>query len=209
MSTLVALFVKICGLCDPTDLEGVLACAPDAIGFVFWPPSPRAVTPERVREWTASWPSEALRVGVFVNASADEVARAADLARLDVIQLHAAGDPSPYRRGDRLLWQVRRLAEGPTMDNNIAAPDAYVLDSATPARPGGTGIPVDWDRAADFVRGANRPVLLAGGLTPANVADAARRVAPWGVDVSSGVEARPGRKDLEKVREFIRQCRAL
>lgn len=203
------LFIKICGIRAAADLAGVLACAPDAVGFVFWPRSPRAVTPEQVRKWTAPWPSGILRVGVFVDASPAETARAADCARLDVLQLHGPGDISPHRAAGRRIWQVRRLDEDARARNDIAAPDAYVLDSGGPAKPGGTGIPLDWDRAAAFVRAADRPVVLAGGLTPDNVAEAVRRVTPWGVDVSSGVEASPGRKDLQKVAEFIRQCRAL
>jgi len=167
------------------------------------------VTPDQVRAWTEPWPAGILRVGVFVDATPEEAGRAADRARLDVLQLHRPGDPAPFRTAGRRVWQVRRLDGGAPDAIGVAAPDAYVVDSATAARPGGTGVAVDWDRAAEYVRAADRPVVLAGGLTPGNVAEAVRRIAPWGVDVSTGVESAPGRKDPGKVAEFIRQCRSL
>jgi len=200
-------FVKLCGIARAPDLAAALAAGPDAIGFVFWPGSPRAVTPEQVEPWTRDWPAGIARVGVFVDARPEDVARAAETARLDIVQLHGREHPDRFRAPGRRVWLVRRLTEAPIAENGGGAPDAYVLDSASADRPGGTGIALDWSAAAASVRAADRPVVLAGGLTPDNVAAALRQVRPWGADVSSGVESEPGRKDRARMMEFVRQCR--
>lgn len=205
-----SVFVKICGLTCAEDLDGAFEAGPDAVGFVFWPKSPRAVTVEQAAAlWTRNWPATIARVGVFVNEMPETVARVAETARLDIVQLHGAEDPARYRVADRRIWLVRRLSptSSPT-PSSADSPDAYVLDSQTADRPGGTGVALDWTAAAAFIRTANRPVVLAGGLTPENVADAIRRARPWGVDVSSGVESRPGRKDRKRMMEFVLQCRS-
>ncbi len=202
-------YVKICGLCRAEDVEAVVEAGADAVGFVFWPRSPRAVSPQQVSAWTRDWIRGVDRVGVFVDVAPDEAQRAAETAHLDILQLHGGEHVCAFRLFGGYIWQVRRLEDVPCAENPDDAPDAYVLDSATADRPGGTGLVLDWSKAADFVRAADRPVVLAGGLTPANVAEAVRRVTPWGVDVSSGVEISPGRKDAHKIKEFIWQCRSV
>lgn len=205
-----SVFVKICGLTCAEDLDGALEAGPDAVGFVFWPKSLRAVTPEQAAAlWTSDWPTTIARVGVFVNETPEFVGRAVETARLDVVQLHGAESAERYRVAGRRIWLVRRLSQSASATSASAnAPDAYVLDSQTADRPGGTGVALDWAAAAAFIRRADRPVVLAGGLTPENVADAIRRARPWGVDVSSGVESRPGRKDRKRMMEFVLQCRS-
>lgn len=208
-----SVFVKICGLASGGDVAAVAALRPDAMGFVFWEKSKRAVNVKDVAEWTRGLPAEILRVGVFVDASPDEMARAVAEAGLDVVQLHG-GQAADFPRVGKTagvfskVWKVVHLDRGGPGPGEAAQVDAYLLDSYSEQSPGGTGKTCDWAAARAFVEGAGKPVLLAGGLTPGNVAEAIRQVGPWGVDVSTGVEERAGKKDLERVRAFIGACRS-
>jgi phosphoribosylanthranilate isomerase len=210
-----SIFIKICGLANAEDVAAVAALRPDALGFVLWPKSPRAVQPEQIAEWTPALPPGVLKVGVFVDADPYAIRRAVKIARLDVVQWH--GFPKKGKAytalfqvldkelcGVAKVWTVVRLDREPAP----AFVDAVVLDSYSPATPGGTGQLVDWTAAREFIAGSPNKVLLAGGLRPENVAEAIRVVQPWGVDVSSGVEAEPGKKNLDAVRQFIENARA-
>lgn len=200
--------IKICGLTRAEDAQLAVALGADAVGFVFWPGSPRVVTAEHVRSITATLPTLVTRVGVFVNMPVVEVARIVAMARLDVAQLHGEENPDDYRA------VAARLIKGTTItdDEAMAAARALTLDvmplvdAHDPTRRGGTGQRADWKRAAELAR--ERPVILAGGLTPENVADAVRQVRPWGVDVSSGVETAPGVKGPDRLRAFFRALAA-
>lgn len=201
------IFVKICGLCTPEDVESVVELKPDAIGFVFWQKSRRAVKAEDVGEWTKGLPSSIQKVGVFVDSQLAEVARAIKRAKLDIVQMHGHEPPEICELMPCKVWKalsIERKLPDPPEAYHV---DAFVLDSYSAESPGGTGIVGDWDRSREFVKTSDTPVVLAGGLTPENVREAVRKVKPWAVDVSSGVEVRPGKKDIEKVREFIRLCR--
>jgi len=198
------IFVKICGLCSAEQVRAVAALGPDALGFVFWPRSKRHVLPAEVAAWTADLPPGILKVGVFVDAGPAEVAETARVAGLDVAQWHNFQSLEKRPAGVSQVWKVADPAAVPAPDPRV---DAYLLDRYSADSPGGTGMTCAWARAAEFVRAASRPVILAGGLNPENVRAAIQRVRPWGVDVSSGVEERPGVKDLRRVREFINQCR--
>lgn len=201
-----SLFVKICGVCRPEDAEAVGAMRPDAVGLNFYPPSPRYLEPEAARALAARIPEGILKVGIFVDAPPAEVAAIRATAGLDVVQLHGREHPQDYAGVGAPLWKVVHLdRRQPEAEQGPV--DAFLIDSYTAEAPGGTGVTADWDRARAFVQASPVPVLLAGGLTPDNVEQAAREVAPWGVDVSSGVEASPGRKDLEAVRTFVERCR--
>jgi phosphoribosylanthranilate isomerase len=203
------LFVKICGITSGEDARVAAEAGADAVGFVFWPESPRCVAGARAREIGECLPPEIVRVGVFVDASPDEMARVAEEARLDVLQLH--GDERPESLGDLPLraWKAVRVGPG------FVAADALryegraaglLLDTRTAGAPGGTGRSFDWSLAV-AVRQRASFLMLAGGLDPLNVRSAIRAVRPDGVDVSSGVESAPGRKDAEKVRAFLRAVR--
>jgi len=207
-------FVKICGLANAEDVAAVAALQPDAIGFVLWPKSPRAVRPEQIAEWTSALPPGLLKVGVFVDTNPYDIRRAVKVARLDVVQWH--GFPKKGKPHETLfqtlekelagvakVWTVVRLDREPAP----AFVDALLLDSYSPGTPGGTGQTLDWTVAREFVAASRTKVLLAGGLRAENVAEAIRTVRPWGVDVSSGVEAAPGKKDLDAVRRFIEAAR--
>ncbi len=202
-------FVKICGICSEGDLGQISALRPDAVGFVQWPKSKRYVDPERVGQWET--PAGIKRVGVFVCPNETELAHAAQYARLDVLQIHKAPD---HWELDRELfkglevWRALRPEELYHSESWFEF-DRYLLDSYDPKTVGGTGITCDWEKAKILVKSAGKPILLAGGLNPQNVAEAIRQVKPWGVDVSSGVEIEPGVKDIEKVAAFIASVREL
>ncbi|HMP76346.1 MAG TPA: phosphoribosylanthranilate isomerase [Kiritimatiellia bacterium] len=211
-------FVKICGLANADDVDAVAALRPDAMGFVLWPPSKRAVRVEQLAEWTPRVPTGIRKVGVFVDATPDEVLRAMEQGGLDVAQLHGRERADDFRKFPRPIWRAVSLrgdggAKAQLAPADLAAidgwsVDAYLVDTYSPSAPGGTGLVGNWELARAFVERADRPVLLAGGLTAGNVREALAAVKPWGADVSSGVERTPGRKDIEQVREFIKQCRA-
>jgi len=200
--------IKICGLTREDEARAVAGLGADAVGFVFWPRSPRYVAPETVGSWIADWPAGTLRVGVFVNETPADVARIMRAARLDVAQLHGREPPEDCAGLPGAVWKMIPL-DGSAAHPPAAYPvDAYLLDRYDPALPGGSGRTVDWSRAAAFVRAADKPVALAGGLRPENIRAALEQVRPWAVDVSSGVEIAPGRKDMERVKAFIELCRA-
>ena len=201
-------FVKICGIANAADALAVAALRPDAMGFVFWSGSRRAVQAEDVGTWLRDVPAEIKRVGVFVDAAPADVLRIMEHAGLDAAQLHGHEASEAFAGFSKSIWRAVALRDGVAPDLRGWSVDAYLVDTYSPQAPGGTGQVGDWPAARAFVSQSVKPVLLAGGLTPENVRDALRVVGPWGADVSSGVEAEPGRKDLDKVRRFIEQCRA-
>jgi phosphoribosylanthranilate isomerase len=193
------MLVKICGITRVEDAEAAVAAGAGAIGFIFWPKSPRFIDPHRARKIAAALPPFVTAVGVFVNQSLDYVNGVARLVRVGAVQLHgdetpafAAGVTAPVIKAlsvdriDAAVWPLRvRL----------------LLDVHDPVARGGTGRTIDWTAAADLA--ARREMLLAGGLTPDNVADAVARVRPFGIDVSSGVERAPGIKDHQRLRALF------
>jgi phosphoribosylanthranilate isomerase len=188
------MMVKICGITRPEDAAAAVRSGAAAIGFVFWPASPRYIDPERARQIASALPPGVAIIGVFVNQDADEVNRIAATARLEAVQLH--GDETP-EYADAIRFPVLKSC---SVDDDVKGWPARVrllIDVADPVRRGGTGQTVDWTRAAALA--ARREVLLAGGLTPENVAHAVTRVRPFGIDVSSGVERAPGIKDAAKI----------
>jgi phosphoribosylanthranilate isomerase len=204
------LFVKICGLTSPEDAVAAVEAGADAVGFVFWPKSPRAVTPERAAQIGRALPAAVVRVGVFVDAPEPEMARVAELAGLDLLQLHGNEAPAAAGALCRPAWKALRV--GPGFVSRDALPWAgrvsgLLLDTKADDAPGGTGRTFDWALARRAREHASF-LMLAGGLTPANVAQAIRAAAPDGVDVSSGVESAPGRKDVDKLRAFVAAARS-
>ncbi len=200
-------FVKICGICSEGDLEQISALKPNALGFVQWPKSKRYVAPETVGQWQT--PEGIKRVGVFVAPTEAELAYAAQYARLDVLQVHRVSkgwklDQSLFQGVE--VWRTLNPDELYFSESSFAY-DRYLLDSYDPKTVGGTGKTCDWSKARALVQSAGTPILLAGGLTPENVAEAIQTVQPWGIDVSSGVEKSPGIKDIDKVKAFLSACR--
>lgn len=200
-------FVKVCGCASGRDTEAVAGLKPDALGFIFWPGSKRAVAPKEVAAWVKDLPSTIKRVGVFVNADKDVLLRARDEVGLDILQLHGEEPVSLTTELQGTLWKAVHLNRELPDDLDAYRVSALMVDHHGGIQPGGTGVAVDWDAAARFVSENRKDVILAGGLTPDNVTEALATVKPWGVDVSSGVEKEPGVKDMGKVKEFIQRCR--
>ncbi len=207
------LFVKVCGITSPEDARAAVEAGADALGFVFWPMSPRKVAPERAAAIARDLPPFVLRVGVFVDMPREGMARIADTVGLDLLQLHGDEPPEALAGLPRRALKAVRVGKGFQSEEatRFAAHAAGLLvDTRLPGEtqlPGGTGVPFDWG----LVKGLAEQVpflVLAGGLGPANVAEAVRAVRPHAVDVSSGVETLPGRKDPAKIRAFLEAARA-
>jgi phosphoribosylanthranilate isomerase len=202
--------VKICGITNPLDAQSAVEAGADALGFLCYRQSPRYVGPDTIRRIVADLPPFILAVGVFVDEEPKVIRDVMDACGLAIAQLH--GDESaaycealgrPVLRAIRLRDRdsLLQLAEY----RGRAAVRGFVVDAYAKESYGGTGQVVDWNLAAEAARAV--PLLLAGGLTPKNVSEAIRKVRPYGVDVSSGVEISPGKKDHEKLRAFVRAAK--
>jgi phosphoribosylanthranilate isomerase len=206
--------IKFCGITRAEDAELAVSLGAWAVGMILWPGSPRAVTPDQMIEIAAAVRRGAELVGVFVNPTLQEVAEIAEAARLTMLQFHGQEGPAfcaeaARRTGCRVI-KVARVRTG--ADIHALAPfhtDYHLLDSYVAGVPGGTGETFAWDLAADYKRLVPRqrgaapvPVILCGGLRPANVGAAISVVQPFAVDVASGVERSPGVKDPGLMREF-------
>ena len=195
--------VKICGITNVEDAQAAVAAGADLLGFVFAEESPRRVTVEQAAEIARVVPPFVLRVGLFVNAPPELVMEAMMRCGLQLLQFHGDETPEYCRQFGAMSMKAFRVKDA---DSLRALPDyptdAWLLDAFVPGQRGGTGHSFNWDLAIEAMK-LGKPVFLAGGLTPENVADAVRKVQPYGVDVSSGVESAPGKKDHAKVRAFI------
>jgi indole-3-glycerol phosphate synthase/phosphoribosylanthranilate isomerase len=203
--------VKICGITNAEDARMAAAAGADAVGFVFWPKSPRAVDAATARAIAAALPPFVLRVGVFVDASPEEMRKVADEVGLDIVQLHGQEPPEDVARAPRRAVKAIRVGPGFRPEEALrydGTAAALLVDTrADGAGPGGTGQTFDWSLVRP-VRERTPFLVLAGGLTPDNVGEAIAAVRPDAVDVSSGVESAPGRKDPAKVRAFVDAVRA-
>jgi phosphoribosylanthranilate isomerase len=195
--------IKVCGITRVDDAHAAAALGVNALGFVLWPHSPRAITLEAVRTLVATLPPFLVRVGVFVDPTHDEVARA-QAAGIELAQIHGVAPLLP--EGMPLLQAVHLAAEGAGLVPPVPDRAPVLVDAFDPIHRGGTGRTVDWTRVRRLA--GERPVVLAGGLTAENVATAIREARPYGVDVSSGVERGPGVKDHEKLAAFLAAVRA-
>jgi phosphoribosylanthranilate isomerase len=225
------LFVKICGMTRLQDAELAAGLGASALGFVFWPGSPRYISPDSAQLIAAAIPAHVVKVGVFVDQPIDEVARIMNHVGLDSAQLHGHESPEYCRElqhrvsqhvvpqyvvsgFSRTFSRTSSPTSGPTViksigmtDNGSVTVDEYdpdivlLVDAHDPARYGGTGKVVNWDAAREIA--ATRSTILAGGLNAANIKLAVRTVQPYGVDVSSGVESAPGLKDPNRLRTFF------
>lgn len=206
--------IKICGVTRPSDVRLAALAGADAIGLNFHPASPRYVDLATADKIVSAFPPGVAKVGVFVNAGADQIRGLADRLGLDWIQLHGDEPPEMLSRlGDRQVLRAFRFSE-----HGAAAiprylelcrsagrmPDAILVDACQPGEYGGTGVTADWKVIAEIREVfAPLPWVLAGGLTPFNVQDAVAAARPWAVDVASGVESRPGVKNPLLVRAFV------
>lgn len=206
--------VKICGVTRLEDAEAVARSGADFLGLNFWSHSKRHVTVDAAIPLArAGRVRGAMIVGVFVDATMAEILDATERVGLDVIQLH--GDESPAfcaevrERTRRRVWKALPVASAEDILGLERWPvHAILLDAATPGR-GGSGQTIDWRIAARAAEGGLRPIVLAGGLGPENIAVAVSTVKPWAVDVASGVESAPGVKDPVRINAFVRAVREL
>jgi len=198
--------IKICGITRAEDLRAVAAAGADAFGLVFYPPSPRCLTPERARELNRAAPAFLTSVALFVNASAEEVRQVIAVVQPQVLQFHGEEPPEfclgfgvPYIKACRVKPGVDLLEYWrPFSDASGWLADAWVEEY------GGVGAGFDWSLVPVQ---REKPLVLSGGLDPGNVAEAIRRVKPWGVDVSSGVESAKGIKDAARIAAFVAEVR--
>jgi phosphoribosylanthranilate isomerase len=200
--------VKICGIKTVNDALAAMDAGADMLGFNFYPKGRRYIDVGICRNITSVMRkySHITLVGVFVNASVAEVRATMETCGLSLAQLH--GDETPEML-DALSGKAFKAFRGiPERIEGFARSDtpALLVDAAVKGAYGGTGVTADWDRAAELAK--HYPLLLAGGLTPENVAGAVRQVRPWGVDVASGVESRPGSKDAGKMKTFVQAVRS-
>jgi len=199
--------VKICGITNLDDAMAACENGADALGFVFFQGSPRYVSPESAGKIISDLPRGVTKVGVFVNEEKGVVQRIYDVCGLDMIQFHG-DEPVEYccEFPSRILIRaLRSRSAGVLEELGGWSPRAFLVDSGNEAKFGGTGKLSDWDLAGTLAR--KYPVILAGGLNPKNVGDAIRAVSPAAVDVGSGVESEPGKKDHAKIQEFIAKAR--
>ena len=195
--------IKVCGITRLDDALRAAELGVDALGFVFWPGSPRCVSLRQAAQISAALPPFVAVVGVFVNQSIEEIRTVAAGVGLCAIQLHGDEAHGTWLRVPGRC--IRAVGVGPSFDAAAVAawpPEVWpLLDAHDPARRGGTGQAVDWDIAAEVSR--RRRIILAGGLDASNVRDAVARVRPFAVDASSGVEREPGIKDPDRLRAFV------
>jgi len=220
-------WVKICGTTNLEDALVAVEAGADAVGFVFYEKSPRKIDVETARAIVKKLPESVEKVGVFAGESvalADEIVSRVVLDALQVYPLSCvksdgaienlgAMSPTRQRKLYLALPITSLVSEEHAVTLDVKGPEgvfmALLLDSGGGQRPGGTGVTFDWNKAVPAVASLSRTqnVVIAGGLTPGNVGDAINILQPWGVDVASGVEAKPGKKDPEKVRAFVRAVR--
>ena len=212
-------WIKICGITNLEDARLAIEAGADAVGFVFYEASPRKIPAETAREIVAGLPSEVGKVGVFVNQFEDAICGMADKVGLNAIQMH--GDNEDPHVADLVVQRRPHLKIMAAISMHRPRPEAWAMmwhpdvvhaflaDSGNSSQLGGTGKTFDWKahRASVEVIARLGRVVVAGGLTAENVPEAIRILQPWGVDVSSGVEAKPGKKDPEKVKAFVRAVR--
>jgi phosphoribosylanthranilate isomerase len=201
--------IKICGLNGEAAFDAAVEAGADWVGFVFFPPSPRFVTPARAAVLSARAAGGPPRVGLFVRPAEEDIAAVLAELRLDVVQIYGAVDATRLRtRFGVHVWRAIGVSHSGDLPHGLAAADALLLDAKPPGdatRPGGNAVAFDWRALSGWK--APGPWLLAGGLTVANVAEAVRLTGAPAVDVSSGVETTPGQKDPESIREFVRAVR--
>jgi phosphoribosylanthranilate isomerase len=198
--------VKICGITNKEDAASAIEAGADALGFVFYEKSPRFVTREIARDIIATVPPFVTTVGVFVNEAADVIKGLREFVPLDRVQLH--GDETPEFSellGSGVIKALRIKGEEDILVMKGYNVETFLLDAFVEATPGGTGVSFDWAIALEAKRYGR--IILSGGLTPENVAEAVKRAAPYAVDVSSGVESSPGVKDPDKIRRFIEEAK--
>ncbi len=199
--------IKICGITNLPDAQAAIAAGADMLGLVFYDQSPRFLTIPAAADITRHLPPHVLRVGLFVNAEEPFIFAAIQACGLNLLQFHGDEPPDFCTQFGMMTIKAFRISDAASLAGIPQyATDAYLLDAYTPGIRGGTGHRFNWDLAVQATE-FGKPIFLAGGLTPENVGDAVRQVRPFAVDVSSGVELAPGKKDPAKIQAFIDNVR--
>lgn len=195
--------IKVCGICRAEDAACAIDLGASAIGFIFWPGSPRSIEPARARDIAAHLPPHVTAVGVFVDQPVEYVEELAAYVPLGAVQLHGGESFEAFARVTQPLIKAIPVSEvfDPSTIEQLPPSVTVLLDAHDPIRRGGTGRTIDWTIAAAVAN--RRTTILSGGLTAANVAEAIARVRPHMIDVSSGVESAPGYKDPGKLKAFF------
>jgi phosphoribosylanthranilate isomerase len=205
----VSVKVKICGITNLADALAAVEAGADALGFMFYEQSPRHVSPPTAADIIRQLPPFVMKAGVFVNAPEDFVLRAIGGCGLNLLQFHGEETPEYCVQFGLMSMKAFRIRNAESLRALPDFPtDAWLLDAFVAGKAGGTGESFGWDLAIEAKK-FGRPIFLAGGLTPGNVAEAVRKVQPFGVDVSSGVEAAPGKKEHRKMCAFIQAAKSV
>ncbi|HAS16831.1 MAG TPA: phosphoribosylanthranilate isomerase [Nitrospiraceae bacterium] len=198
--------VKICGITNLEDAIVAAEAGADALGFVFYPESPRYIEPGKVHDIISKLPVFITAVGVFVDESEDMIRRIMRESGVQIIQLHGSESPLLCTRFREKVIKAIRIKGKDSLNSMSMYPvNTFLLDTFTEDKKGGTGIPFDWGIAVKAKDHGS--IILSGGLNPSNVREAVKNVLPYGVDVSSGVELSPGKKDHKKIRGFIKEVK--
>ncbi len=200
--------IKICGIKTLIDARAAIDAGADYLGFNFYPKSVRFIGKEICAEITSVLKNEHPQiklVGVFVNSTVDEVKNVLETCSLDLAQLHGDETPEMFAQLVPRAFKAFRGIPSDVVGYERSDVPAFLVDAAVKGVYGGSGVTADWSAATELAK--KYPLLLAGGLTPENIADAVRQVKPWGVDVASGVESTPGEKDAAKMSAFVKAVR--
>jgi len=200
--------IKICGITNKIDALAAVELSVDSLGFVFYKKSKRYVTPAKAEDIINELPPSIGKVGVFVDEKREDVIRIAEDAGLDILQFHGSETPeycSSFKEKYKVIKAFRLKTKDDLKDVNSFDTDYYLFDTYENGSAGGTGKRFDWAILKDFE--ILRPMILSGGLDPENVERAIKEVAPYGLDVSSGVESAPGKKDIKLLKKFVENVR--
>ena len=196
------MIVKICGITNLNDANMAADLGADALGFIFVPSSPRYIPPEKAAAITAHLPESLVRVGVFVNAGRREILETVEKAGVNCLQLHGDESPDDVKDFTLPVWKAFRISDRfDPQELDAYSAEAYLLDTFSPDSYGGTGRTFDWNIARRL--NTDRKIILSGGLNPENIARAVEHIRPYGVDVNSGVEQQPGKKNAELLRRLF------
>ena len=200
--------IKICGITNIDDAMAAADAGADALGFVFFKKSPRYITPEKAAAIISRLPVFVTSVGVFVDEPGEEILKIVEETGIDVIQLHGDEPPESCLLPRRVIKgiRVKSLESLEPLNEYQNIVSAFLLDAYAPGMPGGTGQVFNWEIAIEAKKFGR--IILAGGLTPENISEAIKRVRPYAIDVSSGVELEKGKKDHQKIRLFIKRARS-
>jgi len=199
------IYIKICGITEVDDAVKIAELGVNALGFIFYPKSKRYISPDKAKEIIDCLPPFINTVGVFVNEKKESVIDVLNRCPIDILQFHGDETPEYCRQFDRRIIKVFRVNKDFSFDGFFKFPaSAFLLDSLVTGEYGGTGVVFDWDLAVKAKKYGK--IILSGGLNPENLSSAVAKVNPYGVDISSGVEIKPGKKDISKVKEIVKIC---